>query len=315
MTKNQIEYAKLQEQRRANRSNEQLTALRDERAHAIASRTATEVERKNREAERQNEVKLGEEFRSNVARETETKRANLAREQEQHRSALAVESEAARKNRADEAIRQFQADEIKRHNIAQETETTRSNQERESETHRANLAREIETNRSNVVNEGIAIGRAATDALALAERTRHDFAYEEIMRNRKPATISVAGSSAVASPSTPVTVDSSDVIVGYGGDSGNSSKAMPNGPKPKSPAAGAGALEADNQSESSQRSGAWIEFPGFDIGVGTKSSSTANSNQSSQYISTNGSNPSGTIRGGISNAIRQAKQAIEISLK
>lgn len=134
MTKNQIEYAKLQETKRynslaieetmrANRAQEELTQWRD--LNTIALRAA----------------ELGETNRHNVAGETELNRHQLAVEGETHRHNLQDESirrasvgaqyaqvqlgyaqldEAMRHNRAGEEVQRMTVDETVRHNMATE---------------------------------------------------------------------------------------------------------------------------------------------------------------------------------------------------
>lgn len=115
MTKNQIEYAKHLESRRANQAQEALTSTRDRRTYEVASRSAAEAERANRAREAQLLLSLDETVRANKAREgTEAKRV----------------SEIERGNKATEAIRigeaavdaLRQAEQV-RSNLAQEAET------------------------------------------------------------------------------------------------------------------------------------------------------------------------------------------------
>lgn len=129
MTRNQIEYLKLQEQKRSN--------------------SAQEAETK----------------RANLAREGETARSNLVRES-QNQIAL---DETSRHNQAAEGLGQAQLDEAKRSNLVREQETMRSNLERErlqgdlnAETRRANRERErqgeiqlAEQRRANLANEAL----------------------------------------------------------------------------------------------------------------------------------------------------------------
>lgn len=124
MTKNQIEYAKHLETRRANRENEALTRERDLRAHSIALRGAAETERANRAKEVQAVRSLDEQVRSNLAKEgTESKRV----------------SEIERGNKATEAIKIGEA----AVRAAQQIENVRSNLADEAERKRHNLAMEV----------------------------------------------------------------------------------------------------------------------------------------------------------------------------
>lgn len=178
MTRNQVEYAKLLESKRAAQASEALTASRDANAHYIASITAAETERAHRAQEAYNVQYLGEVVRSNQAREglqlqaqQETQRSNLAREAEAHRANIAAEAERHRANVASEL-------ELNRAHLASEAELYRSHTQSEyltqrqqdiqkqyyqqqiglgysqlSEQQRANKAREQETHRANLTHE------------------------------------------------------------------------------------------------------------------------------------------------------------------
>lgn len=123
MTKNQIEYAKHLETRRANQQQEALTKLRDERAHSVALRGAAETERANRAKETQAVRSLDEQIRSNKAKEgTEAARV----------------SEIERGNKATEAIRIGEA----ATKVAQQVENVRANLADEAERKRHNIAME-----------------------------------------------------------------------------------------------------------------------------------------------------------------------------
>lgn len=193
MTKNQIEFAKLQEQQRANRAQEALTGRRDTLTAQLGLNTLEETKRANRERERQNTVVLGETQRHNLRLESlqaigldETSRHNKAQEQ----VSLQVANETARSNRARER-------ETSRANKAQELEANRSNRVREAETARANRAREAEDVRAHNLNydigrQNVALGygnlwesQRRTDLqieqnyAELAERQRHQRAVEQ----------------------------------------------------------------------------------------------------------------------------------------
>lgn len=164
MTRNQIEYAKLLESRRAAQAQESLTQARDEetaRSHrageAISSGTLKESNRHNLAAESLEANRIAETTRSNRAKEQETSRSNKAKEAEARRSNLA----------------------------------------RELETNRSNVARETETHRGATASEAIRIGEAATRAGELAERVRHDLAMEA--KNLAPV-ITVGGATVNATP-------------------------------------------------------------------------------------------------------------------
>lgn len=98
MTKNQIEFAKLQESKRAAMASEDITRKRD-----------SETQRHNVSTEK-----------VAIDQATEQKRSNLAKESETHRSNVMSEIEAARSNQARER-------ETARHNVASEMEQQRSN--------------------------------------------------------------------------------------------------------------------------------------------------------------------------------------------
>lgn len=145
MTRLQIEFAKLQESRRAAQKSEELKSqeLAETRRSNISHESIEmgklgESRRHNIESESVERGKLGETSRSNKARETETNRANLAKEAENYRSNLA----------------------------------------RETETYRSNTTKETETSRANKAQEAIRIGEAATRAAQLAEQIRHDAVME-----------------------------------------------------------------------------------------------------------------------------------------
>lgn len=177
MTKNQIEYAKLLETRRANQKQEEMTHERD-----------YESARHNLATESISRSSLDETSRSNKAREAETARNNLAlesltraRDAETARANLEREKENFRSNAANESIKLSTLQETQRSNVAQEglrsrelglrsreidlkseelsvkrdslQETIRSNMAKENETMRSNLAKEYENNRSNVAKE------------------------------------------------------------------------------------------------------------------------------------------------------------------
>lgn len=157
MTRNQIEYWRLSETRRANRA----------------------IEQHNRNVLAYNYAVLEETKRSNLAREAETSRSNRARETQNRLDSdrnlmfqLRQMNENERANRAKEKISSNQLDETIRSNKANEliranqasaqlmnamtqsrsqAETERSNRERES----LGIGQLAETKRSNIANEGI----------------------------------------------------------------------------------------------------------------------------------------------------------------
>lgn len=80
MTKNQIEYHKLQEMRRANQENERLTAERDAAQRRLGLDTLQETARHNAQVELQARDNLAEQYRNNVAQLQEIQRSHLASE-------------------------------------------------------------------------------------------------------------------------------------------------------------------------------------------------------------------------------------------
>lgn len=190
MTRNQIDYNKLLEERRSNRKQEALTEMRDQRSHQVALLEYGEKQRHNYATEQQARDDLAERMRnldvtSAISRFSaeESARHNKALEELQGRSVAeteranrAKESETHRSNLASEAIRRTQnAIDSRRVDLgySQLDETIRSNQARElltsqelAEIARANLAREIETNRHNTSTE--------------IELNRHNIASEDI---------------------------------------------------------------------------------------------------------------------------------------
>lgn len=192
MTKNQIEYLKVQESRRSNLRQEELTAARDATSRELGFATLGETTRHNQATEAHNTAVLGESQRHNIAQERhnslvlgEQTRANMAREalersaqEETKRHNVTVEMETSRHNIASENIQSeanqislSRAEEEKRSNLAREAETLRSNQARESETYRSNVAREQETFRSNVAREQ-ETARINRDTIAQREKDR-----------------------------------------------------------------------------------------------------------------------------------------------
>lgn len=176
MTRNQIEYAKLLESKRANAANEALTLARDQAAKDLGFKQLSELRRHQ------------------VATE-----------------AISLDSNAEnkRKNAADEAIRRMQLEETQRSNVARESleggklaETRRSNQASEQLT----SDRNVETARSNAAMEAIAIGQAATQAARLVEDVRQHLAREAETKRHNVAMELKPNPSTSVSVSTPVNV-------------------------------------------------------------------------------------------------------------
>lgn len=200
MTRNQIEYAKLQEAKRANRASEQLTAARDVRSYSVAASQLSELQRHNKQQEtialgtlqnqryaseataRYQQQQVAELTRANKAREAEIYRSNVAALAEQVRSHTAQETislrlaqESERSNRAREqyqnaslaeAIRANQASEQLR--IRQAEESERSNRASESlrlqqnrEQARANRAHEqLQSRQIGIAQQQVNLGLA-----------------------------------------------------------------------------------------------------------------------------------------------------------
>lgn len=155
MTANQINYWRLQEDKRSNVarevethrtnvSNEDISRTKVANDLYLGKRNAAENERHNRVGEIETN-------RANLAREAENYRSNLARETENYRSNTARERETFRHNLQDEANKRSQIG----LGYAQLAEENRSNLAKEAEIHRSNLADESERHRSNMENESI----------------------------------------------------------------------------------------------------------------------------------------------------------------
>lgn len=109
MTRNQIEYAKLKEDRRSNRAQEQLTSQRDTNTYTLGLATLDETKRANRAKEAENSkhnrnteglgwATLMETHRANVTDENERERNNRAVLSERNRAALVGEAETHQNN-------------------------------------------------------------------------------------------------------------------------------------------------------------------------------------------------------------------------
>lgn len=167
MTRNQIEYWRLNEQKRSNRANE-------EHARNVLS---------------YNYKVLAETNRSNLARERETERSNRANEMQRMIEAnrnfqlqLRGQAEVERSHLANEKLIKMSNQETQRSNVANERIRELANQaalinagtqqKQQAETVRSNMARELETNRANLVKEG-------QNADVLRETRRSNEAREE----------------------------------------------------------------------------------------------------------------------------------------
>lgn len=151
MTKNQIEYWKLQEQKRAN------SAMELENVRSNMAREH-ETERANRANEAQTKVRDANTFAINYAANQEKQRSNMAQE-----ALTMAYNDRYFANLAD----RLQHD----RNVLQET--TRSNKARESETRRSNIAMENELQRSHRASEGL-------QAEAQAETIRSHYVNEDV---------------------------------------------------------------------------------------------------------------------------------------
>lgn len=165
MTRNQIEFLKHLETKRANQATE------------------TEAKRANLERERQGVISLDETSRHNLA--TEQHNANVLLENTRHNQV--TEAEFARHNQATELLTSAQLSETKRANLAREeltfqanTETKRANRARERETERANRA--IEQWRADSLDETYRHNRQSEklQSQSVTETRRANLAREEI---------------------------------------------------------------------------------------------------------------------------------------
>lgn len=217
MTRNQIEYLKYQESKRANIAQETETnranVVREQQNLAMLGETS----RHNLATEGLSMQQFLEQSRHNLETEAETKRSHLVNELELSTHNRNTEAETARANRAAEQHRIDQLNETIRANRSSESLRSRELQERErasrasealtrqrnDETERANRVAEQlreqqfahqqvidtrkldieqykadETHRSNLVYEGVAIADKVTRAGQLAENIRADLANE-----------------------------------------------------------------------------------------------------------------------------------------
>lgn len=176
MTRNQIEFAKLRETQRANLANEELTRLRDSRAHSVSLGQLQETGRHNQAVEALDTKRVSEQYRHNLATEIleqdsqrERRRANLAQEQ------LKTTELGLKAQEVD--LRAESQEETHRHNV--ETEAAKSVDQA------LDAARIQETQRHNVQQE--AIGRAdvgvrsqqvGVQSAQLTESQRHNLVGE-----------------------------------------------------------------------------------------------------------------------------------------
>lgn len=141
MTRNQIAYWEMMENRRSNLAKE-------------------------RETNRSNLANERETNRSNLAREAETMRNNLVVSAETNRANLAREAETNRNNLINESIAKGNLDELMRHNIAVETETARNN--------RANNAIGFQQAAASMLGAQGAFMRGQASVISAHETGRHN---------------------------------------------------------------------------------------------------------------------------------------------
>lgn len=110
MTKNQIEYQKLLELKRANLANEQITTARDAAARKLGLDTLQETARHNQQVELQARDNLAEQYRNNLAQLQEAQRAHLASEgltQQSVDNEYRRNAETGRHNLANESLTEY----------------------------------------------------------------------------------------------------------------------------------------------------------------------------------------------------------------
>lgn len=211
MTRNQIEYWRLQETERSNRVNEQhnrnvLAYNYQVLAETRRSNLAREAEtrRSNIAREKQNLLDSNRNFelqkrsqeetqrhnraveQLNAQAQLETTRSNKAREQLQAQAnAIQASSMTLKSNELNETVRRNKANE--QLEMSRQVEQRRSdkqnellNQLRLGEIRRSNLATEAEKRRSNMATERINFGNLEVRRSELSERTRSNLANERI---------------------------------------------------------------------------------------------------------------------------------------
>lgn len=183
MTRNQIDYAKLLESRRASMEIEELTRRRDETNRELGFRAAEETERANRERELFNRESLSETTRHNLASESQA--ALSLHESTRHNTELET------LNAAQNYLRSLELAENQRSNVSREAETNRHNIASEIEARRAAISRETETHRANVASENLGyanVGVRQSELSSLNEFRRSDLTLsgdklDEVIRN------------------------------------------------------------------------------------------------------------------------------------
>lgn len=209
MTKNQIEYQKLVETKRANQVQEAQTKWRDSANYSVAIGQLREAQRHNYATEAAERVKLGETIRHNQVGE----QISLFNAQELARHNVQTEQIS----RDNITLGYHQLDESRRHNIAVEDESRRHNLRVEFETQRSNRAIEsltrynydsldryrthqielgysqlAETKRSNQANEALKSSQFSwqvhRESSQLMENHRSNLANEQLTRERNAET-------------------------------------------------------------------------------------------------------------------------------
>lgn len=204
MTRNQIEYAKHVETKRANRAQEELTFARDQANRVLGFATLDESKRHNLASEQQAANVLGEQTRHNLATEAVSEYSNQLKSRELDLRNEQLQ-ETLRHNMQLEDLQSKQIEishrsqeEIARHNLAQESRDSRAL----SESIRHNVSLENlqlrtigEANRHNLATEYVSRGQLEVQNRTLleqershrvdeAERYRHNRAQESIQTSQ-----------------------------------------------------------------------------------------------------------------------------------
>lgn len=225
MTKNQIEFQKLVETKRANRANEELTHERDAATKRLGLETLQETARHNQQVELQARDNLAEQQRNNIAQLEEAQRTHLANEgigqlnadiemrkaieQQRHNqvaeeltaltadvSRFAAEVGASSRTAAagiSAAASQYMADASL---IAKQMDVDLGNRRigadigintaRISESRRESIARQSEINRANLMSE-------QQKGLSLAEQARNNLVNQMLTREKNVADVNLRG--------------------------------------------------------------------------------------------------------------------------
>lgn len=191
MTRNQIEYIKVLENRRQANQAHAETVRSNLANETISLDTLEENRRRNQASEALQLRDLIERERANRASEAETARAHRASENEISRANSAREMETWRHNRESERLSQAQIDETRRYNTevinlrgAELEETYRSNVAREKENSRANRAREQQARRELIELQRANQAREYIQQQQAIEQHRTNVANEELTRQR-----------------------------------------------------------------------------------------------------------------------------------